>query len=185
MLLEISTTHTPAGDLGYLLHKHPGRVQTFKLAFGDAHVFYPEVSAERCVAALLIDVDPVALVRGKGRERTLDQYVNDRPYVASSMLAVAIAQVFGTALAGNCKDRPELVTTPIPLSARIASIPCHGGEALLRRLFEPLGYQLSATAHPLDAQVPEWGESSLFNCSYHLARCSCSSTYPMEAMTAH
>ncbi|MCC6230497.1 MAG: hypothetical protein IT432_14885 [Phycisphaerales bacterium] len=95
MLLEIPTTHTPAGDLGYLLHKHPGRVQTFKLAFGDAHVFYPDVTAERCVAALLIDVDPVALVRGKGRERTLDQYVNDRPYVASSMLAVAIAQVFG------------------------------------------------------------------------------------------
>lgn len=162
MLLEISTTHTPAGDLGYLLHKHPGRVQTFKLAFGNAHVFYPEVTAERCVAALLIDVDPVALVRGKGRERTLDQYVNDRPYVASSMLAVAIARVFGTALAGNCKDRPELVTTPIPLSARIASIPCHGGEALLKRLFEPLGYQLSVTAHPLDAQFPEWGESTLF-----------------------
>lgn len=162
MLLEISTTHTPASDLGYLLHKHPGRVQTFKLAFGDAHVFYPEVTAERCVAALLIDVDPVALVRGKGCERTLDQYVNDRPYVASSMLAVAIAQVFGTALAGNCKDRPELVATAIPLSARIASIPCHGGEVLLRRLFEPLGYQLTVTAHPLDAQVPEWGESSLF-----------------------
>jgi 3' terminal RNA ribose 2'-O-methyltransferase Hen1 len=162
MLLEISTTHTPAGDLGYLLHKHPGRVQTFKLAFGDAHVFYPEVTAERCVAALLIDVDPVALVRGKGRERTLDQYVNDRPYVASSMLAVAIAQVFGTALAGNCKDRPQLVNTPIPLSARVASIPCHGGEELLKRLFEPLGYRLSVTAHPLDAQFPEWGESSLF-----------------------
>ncbi len=162
MLLEISTTHTPAGDLGYLLHKHPGRVQTFKLAFGDAHVFYREVTAARCVAALLIDVDPVALVRGKGRERTLDQYVNDRPYVASSMLAVAIAQVFGTALAGNCKDRPELVTTPIPLSARIASIPCQGGEDLLKRLFEPLGYRLAVTSHLLDEQVPEWGASSLF-----------------------
>jgi 3' terminal RNA ribose 2'-O-methyltransferase Hen1 len=162
MLLEISTTHSPSGDLGYLLHKHPGRVQTFKLAFGEAHVFYPEVAEGRCTAALLIDVDPVGLVRGKGRERTLDQYVNDRPYVASSMLAVAIAQVFGTALAGNCKDRPELVVTPIPLRAFIASIPCHGGEELLKRLFEPLGYQLIITAHPLDAQVPEWGASSLF-----------------------
>lgn len=162
MLLEISTTHTPAGDLGYLLHKHPGRVQTFKLAFGAAHVFYPEVTAERCVAALLVDVDPVALVRGKGRERTLDQYVNDRPYVASSMLAVAIAQVFGTALAGNCKDRPELVTTPIPFSARIASIPCRGGEDLLKRLFEPLGYRLDVTSHLLDEQLPVWGASSIF-----------------------
>ncbi len=162
MLLEISTTHIPPGDLGYLLHKHPGRIQTFKLAFGDAHVFYPQLSDQHCTAALLIEVDPVALVRGKGRERTLDQYVNDRPYVASSMLAVAIAQVFGTALAGNCKDRPKLVTTPIPLSARIASIPCHGGEELLKRLFEPLGYRLSVTPHLLDAQVPEWGMSSLF-----------------------
>lgn len=162
MLLEISTTHSPPGELGYLLHKHPGRVQTFKLAFGDAHVFYPELNQERCVAALLIDVDPVGLVRGKGRERTLDQYVNDRPYVASSMLAVAIAQVFGTALAGNCKDRPELVITPIPLSARITSIPCHGGEELLTRLFKPLGYRLSVAAHPLDSQFPEWGASSLF-----------------------
>jgi len=162
MLLEISTTHHPPGDLGYLLHKHPARIQSFKLAFGDAHVFYPELTEERCAAALLIDVDPVGLVRGKGRARTLDQYVNDRPYVASSMLAVAIAQVFGTALAGNCKDRPELVTTPIPLSARIASIPCHGGEDLLKSLFEPLGYRLAVTAHPLDAQVPEWGASSLF-----------------------
>jgi 3' terminal RNA ribose 2'-O-methyltransferase Hen1 len=162
MLLEISTTHTPASDLGYLLHKHPGRVQTFAMAFGEAHVFYPEVSEARCVAALLVDVDPVGLVRGRGGERTLDQYVNDRPYAASSMLAVAIAQVFGTALAGNCKTRPELAATPIPLSARIASLPCRGGEELLRKLFEPLGYSVVATRHALDASVPEWGLSSTF-----------------------
>jgi 3' terminal RNA ribose 2'-O-methyltransferase Hen1 len=162
MLLEISTTHDPPGDLGYLLHKHPGRVQTFKLAFGEAHVFYPEASDGRCAVALLIEVDPVGLVRGKGRARTMDQYVNDRPYVASSMLAVAIAQVFGTALAGNCKDRPELVKTPIPLKARIASIPCRGGEELLKRLFEPLGYRLSIVARLLDERFPEWGASSLF-----------------------
>src|SRR5678816_4598712 len=142
MLLEISTTHSPASDLGYLLHKHPAKVQLFSLAFGHAHVFYPEASDTRCTAALLLDVDPVALVRGKGRERTLDQYVNDRPYVASSMLAVAIAQVFGTALSGICKARPELVTMPIPLTARIAALPCRGGEDLLKRLFEPLGYHL-------------------------------------------
>src|SRR5438309_9793560 len=92
MLLTISTSHTPATDLGYLLHKHPGKLQTFPLAFGHAHVFYPEASADRCTAALLLDIDPIGLVRGRGRERTLDQYVNDRPYVASSMLSVAIAQ---------------------------------------------------------------------------------------------
>lgn len=162
MLLEISTTHTPAGDLGYLLHKHPGKVQSFSLAFGKAHVFYPEVTDGRCTAALLIEVDPVALVRGNGRERTLDQYVNDRPYVASSMLSVAIAQVFGTALAGNCKDRPELAETAIPLTARIASIPCRGGEELLRQLFEPLGYAVTVKSHPLDERSPDWGASSLF-----------------------
>lgn len=161
MLLQIATTHQPATDLGYLLHKHPGRVQSFPLAFGEAHVFYPDAGPDVCTAALLLDVDPVGLVRGKGRERTLDQYVNDRPYVASSMLAVAIAQVFGTALAGNCKDRPELVTTPIPLTARISSIPCRGGSELLARLFEPLGYTVAVTTHPLDERFPEWGESSV------------------------
>jgi 3' terminal RNA ribose 2'-O-methyltransferase Hen1 len=162
MLLEISTTHSPADDLGFLLHKHPGKVQSFSLNFGNAHVFYPEANERVCTAALLIDVDPVGLVRGKGRERTLHQYVNDRPYVASSMLAVALSQVFGTAMAGNCKTRPELVTTPIPLTVRIAAIPCRGGEELLKRLFEPLGYKLTVTAHPLDEHFDDWGTSSLF-----------------------
>jgi 3' terminal RNA ribose 2'-O-methyltransferase Hen1 len=162
MLLTITTTHRPADDLGYLLHKHPGKVQEFPLAFGKAHVFYPVVEPDRCTAALLLDVDPVGLVRGKGSERTLDQYVNDRPYVASSMLAVAIAQVFGTALAGNCKARPELVSTPIPLAARLSAVPCRGGEAILKRLFEPLGYKVTGTKHQLDERFPDWGDSSIF-----------------------
>src|SRR5262245_16599007 len=121
MLLTISTTQRTATDLAYLLHKHPDRVQSFALPFWQAHVFYPESSAERCTAALLLDVDPVGLVRNKF---ALEQYVNDRPYVASSFLSVAIAQVFGTALAGNSKDRPELVETAIPLQAKIAVLPC-------------------------------------------------------------
>lgn len=163
MLLELSTTHVPATDLGYLLHKHPGRLQAFPLAFGKAHVFYPRADVEQCTAALLLDVDPVALVRGKSTERTLDQYVNDRPYVASSMLAVAIAQVFGTALAGNCKDRPQLVETAIPLIARLAAVPCRGDGELLHRLFEPLGYSVSAVATPLDEIFPDWGWSTTFS----------------------
>ena len=36
MLLTITTTYSPATDLGYLLHKHPDRLQTFDLAFGKA-----------------------------------------------------------------------------------------------------------------------------------------------------
>ncbi len=162
MLLTISTTHQPAEELGYLLHKHPGKIQEFSLAFGRAHVFYPLLDFDHCTAALLLDVDPVGLVRGKGSERTLDQYVNDRPYVASSMLAVAIAQVFGTALAGNCKARPALANTPIPLTARLAALPCRGGEALLKRLFEPLGYCITSVKHRLDEKFPEWGDSMIF-----------------------
>src|SRR6201747_218052 len=107
MLLTISTTQPPATDLGYLLHKNPTRTQSFPLSFGQAHVFYPEATPGRCTAALLLDVDPVALVRGqRGEGRTLAQYVNDRPYVASSFLSVALAQVFGSALAGRSKECP-------------------------------------------------------------------------------
>jgi 3' terminal RNA ribose 2'-O-methyltransferase Hen1 len=162
MLLTITTTHRPATDLGYLLHKRPHRVQSFPLSFGQAHVFYPEASPERCTAALLLDVDPVGLVRDRrgpgGDGGLLEQYVNDRPYVASSFLSVALAQVFGSALSGRCKDRPELAETPLPLDARLAVLPCRGGETFLRRLFEPLGYTVSATRHPLDEQFPTWGE---------------------------
>ena len=102
MLLTITTTYQPATDLGYLLAKHPDRVQDFNLAFGKAHVFYPEVSEERTTAALLLDINPIGLVRGKSAF-TLSQYVNDRPYVASSFLSVAIADVFRSALNGQNK----------------------------------------------------------------------------------
>ena len=139
MLLTISTTHNPATDLGYLLHKNPARVQAFELSFGKAHVFYPEASEERCTAALLLDVDPVALVRGRGSMST--DYVNDRPYVASSFLSVAIARVFGSALGGRCRDRPELVGKPLPLSAEVAALPCRSADDV-RELFEPLGYEI-------------------------------------------
>ncbi|GLV59983.1 3' terminal RNA ribose 2'-O-methyltransferase Hen1 [Dictyobacter sp. S3.2.2.5] len=163
MLLTISTTYQPATELGYLLHKNPTRLQTFDLNFGRAHVFYPEASEQRCTAALLLDVDAVQLVRGKGNAgSSLDQYVNDRPYVASSFLSVALADVFGTALNGRCKQRPELVVTPLPLQAQIAVIPCPEGEEWLRRLFEPLGYSVEAVQHPLDELHPEWGMSSYF-----------------------
>jgi 3' terminal RNA ribose 2'-O-methyltransferase Hen1 len=166
MLLKLTTSHAPATDLGYLLHKNPARPQSFELAFGLAHVFYPVATSEKCTAALLLDIDPVGLVRNRrgpsGEGFSLEQYVNDRPYVASSLLAVAIAQVFGSALAGNSKERPDLAKSPIPLTARMAVIPCRGGEAFLRKLFEPLGYTVTATHHPLDEQFPEWGDGPYF-----------------------
>jgi 3' terminal RNA ribose 2'-O-methyltransferase Hen1 len=166
MLLTITTTHQPATDLGYLLHKNPARLQTAELSMGKAHVFYPEASPERCTAALLLEVDPIALVRKRkgpgGDAGTLKQYVNDRPYVASSFLSVAIAQVFGSAMGGRSKDRADLAQTPIPLQARISVLPCRGGEALLRRIFEPVGYTVSAQGHPLDPSFADWGESPYF-----------------------
>jgi 3' terminal RNA ribose 2'-O-methyltransferase Hen1 len=162
MLLTISTTHRPASDLGYLLHKHPDRCQSFDMSFGKVRVFYPEVRTERCSACLLLDVDPVGMVRGKNANFALAQYVNDRPYAASSFMSVAVAQVFGSALQGRCKDRPELAATPIPLSARIDVLPVRGGEGFLRRVFEPLGYIVEATRCPLDEKFPEWGESPYF-----------------------
>ena len=164
MLLTISTTHRPATDLGYLLHKHPGRVQSFPLSFGQAHVFYSEATDERCTAALLLDVDPIALVRRDGARGgfVLEQYVNDRPYVASSFLSVAIGEVYGSALAGRSREREELASRSLPLTARLAVLPCRGGESLLRSLFEPLGHVVDAARHPLDKRFPEWGASRYF-----------------------
>jgi len=154
MLLTISTDSPSATDLGFLLHKHPARVQEVELSFGKAHVFYPEASAVRCTAALMLEVDPVGLVRGRGDGGgTLDAYVNDRPYVASSFMSVAIARVFGTALAGRCQERPELVERPLPLVARLSVLPCRGGEVLLRRLAEH---------HPLDVAFASWGDGPYF-----------------------
>jgi 3' terminal RNA ribose 2'-O-methyltransferase Hen1 len=167
MLLTLKTTHRPATDLGYLLHKNPTKLQTFELSFGKAHVFYPEATAERCTAALLLDVDPVGLVRNRkgpsGEGFALEQYVSDRPYAASSFLSVAIARIFGSALAGRSRGRQELADAPIPLVAKVAALPCRGGERFLRSLFEPLGYAVTATRFPLDDRFPAWGDSPYFN----------------------
>lgn len=149
MFLSIATTHRPATDLGFLLHKHPGRAHETELPFGTAHVFYPEVGEDRCEAALMLDIDPVGLVRGKGRgEGLLDQYVNDRPYAASSFLSVALARALRTAMAGTSRERPELADTAIPLEAVVTPLPARGGEALVRQLFEPLDWTLDVQAIP-------------------------------------
>jgi 3' terminal RNA ribose 2'-O-methyltransferase Hen1 len=146
VLLTLTTTHQPATDLGYLLGKHPARTHTFELPFGKAHVFYPEADELRCTAALLLDLDPLDLVRSarhrKGDDGLHTQYVNDRPYVASSFLSVAISRVFRTALGGSCKQRQELADTAIPLEATISALPARGSQRFLRGLFEPLGYEL-------------------------------------------
>lgn len=162
MLLTITTTHQTASDLGYLLHKNPARVQTETLPFGDATVFYPEASAERCTAALLLEIDPVELVRGRGpggEGGQLEQYVNDRPYAANSFLSVAMGRVFNTAMSGRSKERQELAESEIPLSAHIPVVAARGGHNLVQRLFEPLGYEVMVSGAKLDEAFPDWGDS--------------------------
>jgi 3' terminal RNA ribose 2'-O-methyltransferase Hen1 len=167
MLLTISTTTKPATDLGYLLHKNPGRIHRFDLTFGKATVFYPEATAERCTVCLLLEVDPIGLVRRRsgpaGDGGLLTQYVNDRPYVASSFLSVAISEVFGTAMGGRSKDRPELATQPLPFTVHLPVVPSRAGERLIQDLFEPLGYEVEAERLDLDAKFPEWGLSRYYN----------------------
>jgi 3' terminal RNA ribose 2'-O-methyltransferase Hen1 len=166
MIFTITNSKAPATDLGYLLHKHPDKLQSFSLPYGKAHVFYPEATEQSCTAVLLLDVDPIGLVRKmrgpKGNAHALAQYVNDRPYVASSFLSVALSRVFGSALKGTCKDKPELVDTILPLTVKISVLPCRGGEQFLKRLFEPLGYTIEAERLTLDENFPEWGESSYY-----------------------
>jgi 3' terminal RNA ribose 2'-O-methyltransferase Hen1 len=182
VLLTITTTHRPATDLGYLLHKHPGRPQALDVSVGTAHVFYPEATEDRCTAALLLEVDPVGLVRGKGGRATdafaLGQYVNDRPYAASSMLAIAVKAAFRTALTGRCDARPDLAGAPLPLAVRVPALPCRGGPDLARRVFEPLGWAVEADPVPLDPELPGWGDSRYLD--VHLT-----GTLPLAAALNH
>ncbi|MCL6673170.1 3' terminal RNA ribose 2'-O-methyltransferase Hen1 [Streptomyces panaciradicis] len=169
MFLTITTTGTPerpATDLGFLLHKHPDKAQAFSTSYGTAHVLYPEADDQRCTAALLLEVDAVALVRrgkGKGRggapDAALAQYVNDRPYAASSLLAVALSGVFSSGMKGVCRARPELPGQARPLRVEIPAVPARGGPGLVQRLFEPLGWTVTAEAVALDTEFPEWGDS--------------------------
>ena len=141
MLITITNKTEPATDLGYLLHKHPDRIHQIDLAFGQATVFFPVANTDLCTACLFVDVDPLAVVGGRGSLGHVDApYVNDRPYVGSSLLSSAITKVFGTALSGRCKERPDLVEAQLELTIKIPALNVKGGESLLRRLFEPLGY---------------------------------------------
>ena len=167
MLVSLTSTTPDATDLGYLLHKHPDNVRTVDVGIGHAHVFFPEATPQRCTASLFVEVDPIALARGnKGRPAaSLEHYVNDRPYVASSMLAVALGRLFRTALSGTCDARPELVDQMLDLEVDLPVLPVRGGERIVRRLFEPLGYEVETTVIPLDEQFPSWGNSR-----YHSVR---------------
>ncbi len=166
MILSITTTHYPATDLGFLLHKHPDKLQTVELSMGEAHIFYTEKTDQKTTANLLLDIDSTEVARNHknpNKDFSLGQYVNDRPYIASSLMSVAVAKAFSSALNGNCKNKPELVTTKMPFEVCIVVISApKGGENLIRKLFEPLGYQVEIKRYILDENFEEWGNSKYY-----------------------
>ena len=166
-MLTITNSSPPVDDLGYLLHKNPANLRSVALAFGTAHVFSPELDRERCSISLLLEVDPVGLVRrGRGVAGfALADHVNDRPYVTTSLTSVAIARLFGTAMSGRCDERPDRVDARLALTAHLPVVPCRDGAPFVRRLFEPLGYEVSTREIPLDPTVDDWGASRYLDLS--------------------
>lgn len=165
MLLELTTTNNPATDLGFLLHKHPDKLQTVELSVGKAHVFYTEATDNSCTACLLLDINPIELVRGdKGQNAFLQEhYVNDRPYTSNSFLSTALVKAFGSAINGTCHTKPELAKTAIPLKARIHSLKVDCDKAYINKLFEPVGYKVSYETIQLDSTFSDWGQSKVVN----------------------
>ncbi len=60
---------------------------------------------------------------------------------------------------GLCAARPERAAQPLPLRVEVPALPARGGAELVRALFTPLGWTVTATPVPLDERFPEWGDS--------------------------
>jgi len=183
MLLTITAEGENAAALSFLLHKHPDKLQQVELSVGAAYIFYPECEKEKVTAALLLDIDPIGMVRNAknfaGKDFLLGQYVNDRPYVASSFMSSAISKAFSSAMNGNCKEHPEFIDMPLALTAKISVLPApRGGELLIKRLFEPLGYTVEAERHLLDTQFSEWGYGKYFTLTLK-------NTLPLKDLLSH
>ncbi|WP_291720488.1 3' terminal RNA ribose 2'-O-methyltransferase Hen1 [Bernardetia sp.] len=166
MLLEITTTHTPATDLGFLLHKHPDNIQEKKLAVGKAHIFYSEANQNRCTACLLLDINPIEVIKNKKGMRHFlkENYVNDRTYTSNSFMSTAIVKSFGSAINGTCHTRPELPSTKMPFEVRLHAVNVENEEQL-EKLFKPLGYEIEYERYDLDSQFTEWGTSKTLTLS--------------------
>ncbi|MGA1871931.1 MAG: 3' terminal RNA ribose 2'-O-methyltransferase Hen1 [bacterium] len=165
MILTISTKQKNANELGYLFNKHPNRPQGYNLPFGKAYVFYPVCSENECSISLMLDIDPIGLVRRKSKNAgmmPLEQYVNDRPYVCSSFMSVAISNIYGQTINGKCNLRPDLIEKTFDVEVNLSILPCRGGEDLLKRLFEPLGYIVEFDQYELDEKFKDWGMSAYF-----------------------
>lgn len=183
MLLTITAEGENAAALSFLMHKHPDKLQQVELSVGAASIFYPECRKGKVTAALLLDIDPIGMVRNAknfaGKDFLLGQYVNDRPYVASSFMSSAISKAFSSAMNGSCKEHPEFIDMPLALTAKISVLPApRGGELLIKRLFEPLGYTVEAERHLLDTQFSEWGYGKYFTLTLK-------NTLPLKDLLSH
>lgn len=165
MLLSITCEHEHSQELSWLFHKNPDKIQSFNIIAGKAFVFYPEYSDKKVKICLALDIDTVTLVRKLKLpldSHLLQHYVNDRPYVVSSFMSTAISNVFSSALNGNCKDKPELIDVIFPFEVEISVLKVIGGESLIKKFFEPLGYEVETESFNLDEKFENWGKSRYY-----------------------
>ncbi|HEU0028886.1 MAG TPA: 3' terminal RNA ribose 2'-O-methyltransferase Hen1 [Ktedonobacterales bacterium] len=161
MLLTL-TRHAPnAADIGYVLGKNPASVFQREFSGGVVWAFYPEVSDEHVTIALVTEIDPIALVRGPAPLTHLGQYINDRPYVASSLTSVALRVAFSSALSG--KGAHDERDTPARWVVKLPAVACDAGEEMITRILAPLGYAVTVTQAPLDARFPQWGPADIYS----------------------
>lgn len=163
MLITLTCETPNAPEIGYLLGKNPASVFRREFSAGTVWVFYPAVSEQRVTIALVTEIDAVGLVRGPAALTSLDSYVNDRPYVASSLTSVALSTAFGSALAGRFGAHAERAAEPMGWTVRLPAVACDAGEELLTRIFMPLGYTITMTRLPLDTRFPAWGQSNVYD----------------------
>lgn len=164
MLLTLTCSAPDAPRFGFLFGKHPDSLFERPFSLGTVRVFYPQVTPDAVTLAVQVEVDPVALVRRPGGGvGGLDQYVNDRPYVASSITSVALNTALGGAMSGRNERHPDLVAARPRWEVRLPAVACDAGAEFITRIFAPLGYEVSTTRFPLDATVPGWGESDIYS----------------------
>jgi 3' terminal RNA ribose 2'-O-methyltransferase Hen1 len=164
MLVTLTCYAPNAPEVGYLLGKNPASTFERPFSAGRVWVYYPVVAEDHVTIALLTEIDPIALVRGPSALAQLDQYVNDRPYVASSLTSVALRAAFSTALAGRSAGArgSERLAERMRWVVTLPAVACDAGDELIQRIFAPLGYSVTTEQLPLDAYFPDWGLATVY-----------------------
>lgn len=132
MLLTLRVSHPPEHGFGRL----PGAPATAELPGGRAHLVHP--SADTAAVVLEVEDAPGSGFPTPGRG------------AYAALLSRALA-AFLPAFAGDGEPRE--------IEARIAALWSPVGDAILRRMFEPLGYAVEAPPIPIDTARPHLGWS--------------------------